>query len=101
MIIIFNQNNSKDCTFDIITNMSVCPTLLVLLGADGSVSHAVSSTGNWLFDSNLVNAQPLTQELLNWCVSSPETTQKCMGAYWCMRLFPKLPILSYFQQGTR
>ena len=45
-----------------------CPTIAILQGADGGVEHAVTLWGNWLFDSIVQVASPITRDILDWCV---------------------------------
>ena len=70
---------------DLMSNVSEYPTIAVLEGSDCSVSHAVGIVGNWLFDSNLTNAQPISKDILNWCVSSEESCQTFVGVYSAVR----------------
>ena len=49
------------------------------VGADGSCNHRVAFWKNWLFDSNLSNAVPMTQDHLNWCVDSNNSGSICVG----------------------
>ena len=51
----------------------------ILVGSDGSCNHRVAFWKNWLFDSNLSNAVPLTQDHLNWCVDSNISGIICVG----------------------
>lgn len=51
------------------------PTLVILEGDDGGVEHAITIYNCWIFDSNLEEAIPLTQNSLNWC---------CLGKYVCI-----------------
>ena len=98
-----NEKNGQFGQFDSDLNLllmqSDYPSLFVLMGDDQSVTHAVSTIGPWLFDSNLPNAQKINQEILDWCVSSPEVKQKCVDVYWGIRLIPKPTIVSTFKQG--
>ena len=43
----------------------------VLKGSDGHVNHSVWILNNWIFDSNENIAIPLSQEGLDYCVSTP------------------------------
>ena len=52
--------------YDIFEDKSDFPSLLILLGKNGSTSHSIAKVGNDIFDSNLKHAQPLTTELLHW-----------------------------------
>ena len=56
--------------FDIFNNTSEWPTLCVLLGDDFSQNHAVTVVNNWILDSNADFAMELTQENLDWSVST-------------------------------
>ena len=44
----------------------------VLLGSDGSNSHAVCIHGGWIFDANEIQAIPLTKQGLDYCTSNSE-----------------------------
>ena len=68
-----------------LTSVSPHPTMVVLEGMDGSVNHAVSISGHWLFDSNLEKAQHLSQWILDWCVDG-----KCKGAHRAARIVPQI-----------
>ena len=48
----------------------------VLKGSDGQVNHAVGIFNNWIFDSNKDCAIPLSQEGLDYCVSTPTIRNK-------------------------
>ena len=51
-------------------NQSEWPTLCVLVGDDHSHNHAVTVVKDWILDSNCDYAMKLTQDNLDWCVSS-------------------------------
>ena len=51
----------------------------VLKGSDGQVNHAVGIFNNWIFDSNEDHAIPLSQEGLDYCVSTPTLRNKFVG----------------------
>ena len=51
----------------------------VLKGSDGQVNHAVGIFNNWIFDSNEDCAIPLSQEGLDYCVSTPTMRNKFVG----------------------
>ena len=51
----------------------------VLKGSDGQVNHAVGIFNNWIFDSNEDFAIPLSQEGLDYCVSTPTIRNKFIG----------------------
>lgn len=57
---------------NIFEDRSDYPTLLVVESSDGSISHAIATVGNWVFDANRSPAQLLTQKTLNWSASSDE-----------------------------
>lgn len=44
------------------------PTLAICESVDGSIEHAVTFVGKWIFDSNEEHALPITPEALNRCV---------------------------------
>jgi hypothetical protein len=46
------------------------PTVCVLLGDDYSDNHAITIVKDWILDSNAEYAMKVSQENLNWCVSS-------------------------------
>jgi hypothetical protein len=46
--------------------------LVGLQSSDGKTDHAVAVTENWIFDSNLNHALPLTKESLDLCCSDGE-----------------------------
>lgn len=48
--------------------LGMYPIIVVLQGHDGNCEHAISILGNWIFDSNLPEALPLTRNSLDWCV---------------------------------
>ena len=58
------------------------PTIVVLEGSDGSVSHAISTFGEWIFDANLQHAQKISKKILDWCVSSPD----CPTEFRCVNI---------------
>jgi len=47
--------------------------------SDGKTDHAICIVGNWIFDSNLERALPLTMESLDICSSSAERQCKFVG----------------------
>ena len=51
----------------------------VLKGSDGQVNHAVGIFNNWIFDSNEDCAIPLSQEGLDYCVSTPTIRNNFVG----------------------
>ena len=55
------------------------PTLMILIGTDGFVDHAVTTVGDWLFDSNRETAEKISLEILDWCVSNDEESEKFVG----------------------
>ena len=66
----YNPIRYKGDSFDIFSNQSEWPTLCVLVGDDHSHNHAVTVVKNWILDSNSDFAMNLTQENLDWCVST-------------------------------
>jgi len=55
--------------------------LVALRGSDNSASHAVTVTGQWLFDSNLDFALLLTREGLDDCAGEENTVQGIVRDY--------------------
>jgi hypothetical protein len=54
--------------WDILKKQSPRPTGVVLLGADGGMSHSVTIVDNLVFDSNSIYAMHLNKETLpDWC----------------------------------
>ena len=52
----FNTKTSKNCmvplsTVDLLNNLTIYPTVIVLVGNDGSVNHAVTVVDDLIFDS--------------------------------------------------
>ena len=70
---------------DLVNDLSAYPTIAILEGSDGSVSHAVSTIGKYLFDSNLNHAPYISQEALDWCVSTPDEKCKYVGIAYAVR----------------
>ena len=70
---------------DPLTNISIYPTLLILQGENGSIDHAVTTVGEWLFDANRRHAERITKELLDWCVSSDEEASSYKQVYLAFR----------------
>jgi hypothetical protein len=75
-------------TLNIFENISCYPTVVVLRGSDGSVNHAVTVVGTWVFDSNVAYAQPLTLPLLDWCCSTDTVRSNFVQVHYAMRFFP-------------
>jgi hypothetical protein len=66
--------------------MSNFPKLVVLEGTDGDTGHAVCVVDNWIFDSSLKFALPLTREALNFCCGDDDEFQSiCKGYVFCPR----------------
>ena len=68
---IYNKKNGKNCmirlsTIDLLNKLTIYPTVLVLVGNDGSVNHAVTVVDDLIFDSTQEFALKLTMESLNW-----------------------------------
>ena len=55
---------------DPLTNKSHFPTVLVLTGTNGSVSHSVATVGKFLCDANLPEARVISKGVLDWCCST-------------------------------
>jgi len=67
----YNPIRYRSECFNIFNNDSEWPTVCILLGNDYSDNHAVTVVKDWILDSNAQYAMKVTQENLNWCVSSP------------------------------
>ena len=74
---------------------SIYPTLLILVGDDGSTGHAVSTCGEWVFDSNLNKAQPISKIIFDWAVSTPDIACKCTGINFALRLITTPTLIFY------
>ena len=71
----FNTKNGKKkevclSIADLVNNLTIYPTVIVLVGNDGSVNHAVTVVDDLIFDSTQAFAMKLTQESLDW-ISGP------------------------------
>jgi hypothetical protein len=66
----YNPVRYKAQSFDIFNNNCEWPTVCVLLGDDYSDNHAITIVKDWILDSNAEYAMKVSQENLNWCVSS-------------------------------
>lgn len=67
----YNPVRYRPECFNIFNNDSEWPTVCILLGNDYSDNHAVTVVKDWILDSNAEYAMKVTQENLNWSVSSP------------------------------
>jgi hypothetical protein len=52
-----------------------------LLGSDGSTNHAVTIVNGYIFDSNLLNALPLTEQGLDDCAGESCKTVNTVFGY--------------------
>ena len=68
---------------NLLADVSDFPTVAILWATDGGIEHAVTVVGNWVFDSNLDRALPLSKGALDWCCVS-----EYKGVYWAMRFKP-------------
>jgi hypothetical protein len=66
------QNEIEE--WDILNKKSPWPTVVVLLGSDGGMSHTVTIVNDLVFDSNCSYAMRLSKETLDWCCN-------CKGGY--------------------
>ena len=57
------------------TKYSLC--LLGVKGEDNKTDHAICIVGQWIFDSNLSKAIPLSKESLDICCSSGDGSVTC------------------------
>jgi hypothetical protein len=70
------SKESKVAEWDILNSKNMCPTVVVLRGADGGQSHSVTIVNGLVFDSNCSNAMNLSKATLDWCCN-------CKGGYLC------------------
>ena len=69
----------------VLTYISCYPTLCILTGEDGATNHAVTVVGEWVFDSNLECAIPLSRSSLDWCCSSPHVDVKWRSVHKALK----------------
>ena len=60
----------RACGLDLLKDKSKSPTVVVPLGCDGGVKHAVTVSGDLVFDSTQDMALILSNETLNWICST-------------------------------
>jgi len=60
----------KSKSFDILSDVSMFPTVLALEAVDGGTQHAITVVGKLIFDSNCERALPLTRKSLDYCCST-------------------------------
>lgn len=91
----YNPIRYRGELFDIFLNQSEWPTLCVLVGDDHSHNHAVTVVKDWILDSNCDFAMKLTQENLDWCVSSATESVHFVKVVKAVRFFQnkKNPLL--------
>ena len=53
--------------------------LVGLLSNDAKTDHAVAVASNWIFDSNMERALPLSRESLDLCCSDAERKSTWLG----------------------
>ena len=63
--------------FEETKNCVMC--LVGLLSSDAKTDHAVAVAGNWIFDSNMERALPLSRESLDLCCSDAERKSTWLG----------------------
>jgi len=66
---------------DLFSDLSKYPTVILPLGSDGSINHAVCVVDDLIFDSTQSVAMKLCQESLDWICGN-----KCIGIYGAFRL---------------
>jgi len=57
----------------------------VFRGTDNSTSHCVGVVGQWIFDSNLEHALPLTKVALDWCCGARIEQEESESGYLCVQ----------------
>ena len=75
------NTKKKVLKFDPVENVSTSITLLQLCGNDGGVQHAVTTVGNWIFDTVEFRAYALTKENLSVCCGEGATFERVYAAY--------------------
>jgi hypothetical protein len=69
---------------DILYRKSPWPTVVVLLGTDGGMSHSVTIVNDLVFDSNCSYAMRLIKETLDWCCNCTNSFKRATYAvhFW-------------------
>ena len=70
---------TESAKYNPLTNVSPLPTLLRLRDMLDGISHCVTTVGNYVFDSNVPFALPLTLDTLNECCTDPHLPKGCNG----------------------
>lgn len=65
------DTKKKSSEFDLLSDISDFPTVVVPMGSDSGVQHAFTVVGRLIFDSNSNRALHLTKESLDWCCAVP------------------------------
>jgi hypothetical protein len=63
-------SGKKTKCFDIFLKTSEDPTLIIPVGVDKGIHHAIDTVGNYIFDSTHENALHLTMDSLDWCCNT-------------------------------
>ena len=82
--LVWGHKKKKARKFDIMTNISFTPTVVIPYGCDGGIQHVFTTVGRYIFDSTTKHAMHLTKESLDW---SCNTKLGFQGVYFAIR-FP-------------
>ena len=63
-------SGKKTRFFDVFVNTSDNPTIIIPLGGDKGIHHAIATVGNYIFDSTHEDALHLTKDSLDWCCNT-------------------------------
>jgi hypothetical protein len=78
--------------FNVITDVSLWPTLCILRGSDNSVNHAITVVQGYIFDSNKDKAMYISQQNLDWCCSSENSNVTFTGVVKAYRFIKQKPL---------
>ncbi len=79
-------SGKKTKYFDVFECTSDNPTILIPLGADKGIHHAIATVGNYIFDSTHEEALHLTKDSLDWCCNTKHGFE---GVYLAIRFVLK------------
>jgi hypothetical protein len=66
--IVWSENKTR--YFDIFVTTSADPTIIIPVGGDKGIHHAIATVGNYIFDSTHADALHLTKDSLDWCCNT-------------------------------
>jgi hypothetical protein len=68
---VWGKKHKRFNKFSALEDISMSPTMIIPTGADGGVQHAITTVGEYIFDSTTTHAMHLTKESLDWCCNTP------------------------------